>query len=144
MVRSLLKAIESQGRHGAALAFALLLGWYSAGLMPTPTPYGIQCPTAKVQTVRVPVICCNKIKGYVDRAPRPGEAGFRQCRCAEKQSAEHQAAWSQSAERLEFVPATRFEFDLSPATLAAPSVDHSPVLPIERSEAPPVPPPSLA
>ncbi|MGV3614075.1 MAG: hypothetical protein ACO1SV_01955 [Fimbriimonas sp.] len=51
------------------------------------TPFGIQCPTAEIQTVSVPIRdCCGKIVRYESRTPKPGEATFTQCRCAERQT----------------------------------------------------------
>jgi hypothetical protein len=42
--------------------------------LPAPTPAGIHCPTAPVQSV---------VEDGLMRAPLPGEAEFMQCRCAE-------------------------------------------------------------
>ncbi|MDR3687967.1 MAG: hypothetical protein P4L46_01220 [Fimbriimonas sp.] len=57
-------------------------------ILPLPaTSYGIQCPTAPVQKVTAAVHdCCGRVVGAVSRAPRPGEKGFVQCRCAEKKT----------------------------------------------------------
>ncbi len=52
------------------------------------TSAGVQCPTARVQTIRVPVLSkCGCVLGHVERAPKPGEKGFKQCRCAEGRAA---------------------------------------------------------
>lgn len=57
------------------------------------TPFGVQCPTARVQTVKVAVRnCCGHIVGYKTCAPKPGEKSFVQCRCAEKTAAQHGAS----------------------------------------------------
>jgi hypothetical protein len=51
------------------------------------TAFGVQCPTAEIQTVSVPIRdCCGKVVGYAQRAPEPGEATFTQCRCAERKT----------------------------------------------------------
>src|SRR4029077_19949302 len=51
------------------------------------TQEGRQCPTAPIQSVLVGLSKpCGCPPVYVRRAPRPGEAGFVQCRCAERQS----------------------------------------------------------
>lgn len=51
------------------------------------TARGVQCPTAPVQEIKVPVLSsCGCIEGFVTRSPKPGERGFVQCRCAEKRA----------------------------------------------------------
>ncbi len=50
------------------------------------TPQGVQCPTAPVQTILAAKLCCGSVVGYEQRAPKPGEAGFLQCRCSEKRA----------------------------------------------------------
>jgi len=60
---------------GLALIFAL----FCLRTLPAPTPAGIHCPTAEVQTV---------VDGGLERAPLPGEAEFKQCRCAENEAEE--------------------------------------------------------
>ncbi|HVT10996.1 MAG TPA: hypothetical protein VHE55_01910 [Fimbriimonadaceae bacterium] len=60
---------------------------------PPMTPDGKQCPTAPIQTISVPVkSCCGKVLCYEHRAPKPGEAGFVQCRCAEKRASQQRNA----------------------------------------------------
>ena|SRR5579862_4992475 len=68
------------------IVLAFLVGLCSATSMFPLTPDGVQCPTAPIQTIAVPVSCCGKVIGYQQRAPKPGEPGFVQCRCAEKRS----------------------------------------------------------
>ena len=74
------------------------------------TPAGIQCPTATVQTVTVDVYdCCGHVIGHLTRAPRQGEKGFVQCRCAEKKSQKKDATFSPSLELLcQALPEFRF------------------------------------
>jgi hypothetical protein len=51
------------------------------------TPLGTQCPTAKVQQIKVAVYSpCGHRIGFVTRAPQSGEPGFLQCHCAEKRA----------------------------------------------------------
>jgi len=53
------------------------------------TEDGVQCPTAPVQTVMKAIKSpCGCVIGYRVSAPKPGDKGFVQCRCAEKKSAE--------------------------------------------------------
>jgi hypothetical protein len=58
------------------------------------TARGVQCPTATVQTVtEVSLVrnCCGKLVAKtIQRKPREGEPGFKQCRCAEKKAADAQ------------------------------------------------------
>jgi len=57
-----------------------------------PTQNGVQCPTAPVQKITVAIRnCCGKLVGLTSRAPKPGEKGFVQCRCAEKKGATEKA-----------------------------------------------------
>lgn len=57
------------------------------------TPYGLQCPTAPVQSVTVAVKdCCGHIVRKLTEAPKPGGKFFVQCRCAEKQHAQQDSA----------------------------------------------------
>lgn len=83
-------------RAGRADLFAILLACWlfvCVGLQFHPmTPDGVQCPTAPVQSVLVPIkVACGCVVGYRARAPKPGEKGFVQCRCAEKKSGHHLA-----------------------------------------------------
>jgi len=62
------------------------------------TARGVQCPLAPVQTIAA---CCNG--RMLMRTPRPGEKGFVQCSCAERNRAKADAAiagridlWSES------------------------------------------------
>ena len=60
------------------------------------TAKGVQCPTATVQTIKVVTYertpCGCLVKKVTERAPRQGEAGFLQCRCAEKKDAQQETA----------------------------------------------------
>jgi hypothetical protein len=68
------------------------------------TPAGIQCPNAPVQSIAVPIRnCCGEVVGYTNRAPKPGDKEFVQCRCAEKQTAKQKLI---SGPRFEPFPAT--------------------------------------
>lgn len=77
------------------VAFITCFTWTPA------TPRGVQCPTAPVQkVVSIEYVrnCCGKlVPKETVRAPREGEPEFKQCRCAEKKSAEKQEE-SKSAE----------------------------------------------
>ena len=58
------------------------------------TQRGIQCPTAAVQKiteVKLVKDCCGKLVPKVlARSPQEGEPDFKQCRCAEKKSIQHE------------------------------------------------------
>lgn len=80
-------------RQLLALVLTALLVWCAVSRAATVTPRGVQCPTAAVQTaVFAKRDCCGKVVGYEARAPREGEKGFLQCRCAEKKAQQHGAA----------------------------------------------------
>jgi len=86
------RTVRQRGRALVAwvLAFAIaVLGCF--GFAPS-TPRGLQCPTASVQEVTVVEYvktCCGKLVPVtVKRAPREGEAGFKQCQCSEKKAAD--------------------------------------------------------
>jgi len=86
------------------------------------TPYGIQCPTAAVQTVRIAVKdCCGRVVGYRAEAPKPGSKSFVQCRCAEKKNAEHQATMPP---KLEPFPPTSVTLKV-PDRLQEPLAEHA-------------------
>ncbi|RYG47384.1 hypothetical protein EON79_07520 [bacterium] len=59
--------------------------------------------------------CCGRITGYLERAPKPGEGTFVQCRCAEKRTAHDYGL----PPRLQpfFVPAVQLDL---PALIAEP------------------------
>ncbi|HEY3780255.1 MAG TPA: hypothetical protein VGL56_04170 [Fimbriimonadaceae bacterium] len=78
-----------------AILMTGLFALYSVFPAAAVTPSGVQCPTAPVQQVNVASInCCGKLV-CTKRAPRPGDKGFVQCRCAEK-GASQQKATSQT------------------------------------------------
>lgn len=74
------------------LAYAMLLLVFPFNI--PVTARGIQCPTAAIQKVSVVTLertpCGCLVKRVTERAPREGEKGFKQCRCAEKKAAEKQ------------------------------------------------------
>ncbi|HTQ09712.1 MAG TPA: hypothetical protein VMI31_06535 [Fimbriimonadaceae bacterium] len=75
------------GAHSILLfVLALAVGLVSITSGFPLTPAGVQCPTAPIQRIEAPVTCCGRVVGYEMRAPKPGEPGFVQCRCAEKRS----------------------------------------------------------
>ena len=77
-----------------AALVAVLFFLYSAIPLQA-TQAGVQCPTAAVQTISVAVRdCCGKVTGFTTRAPKPGEQGFVQCRCAEKKTTTQKATLS--------------------------------------------------
>ena len=77
-----------------AAIVAVLFFLYSAIPLQA-TQAGVQCPTAAVQTISVAVRdCCGKVTGFTTRAPKPGEQGFVQCRCAEKKTTTQKATLS--------------------------------------------------
>ena len=79
-------------RQFAAVLLAVVIGWCSAVQFSVRTPEGVQCRTAAVQTLSAPILSkCGHIIGFEDRKPKPGEKGFVQCRCAEKQSSQQSA-----------------------------------------------------
>jgi len=82
-------------RRWFALIMVALLFVTTAFQFRVRTAIGQQCPTASIQLVTVAVKdCCGKIVGYTQRAPKPGESAFVQCRCAEKKANDHQALTS--------------------------------------------------
>ena len=75
------------------VGFLLLMLGVGGRTFPMATPEGRQCPTAKVHTIRVAVKTpCGCVTGYIERAPKAGEEGFVQCRCAERRAGEEQSA----------------------------------------------------
>ena len=68
------------------LLLAIAIGWSFVTPFVPLTRAGIQCPTAPIQKIQVPVRCCGKVIGFQVRAPKPGEFGFVQCRCEEKRA----------------------------------------------------------
>lgn len=79
---------------------ALMLGFVSLNFNLEVTPEGTQCPIAAVQAIAVPTRICCGAASVTTRKPKPGDKDFVQCRCAEKRSAQHQAAIHQNGERL--------------------------------------------
>jgi hypothetical protein len=77
---------------GIVLSIALASMQFGAK-MPV-TQRGIQCPTAAIQEiteVKLVKNCCGKLVPQTTvRKPREGEAGFKQCRCAEKKAVDHE------------------------------------------------------
>lgn len=72
------------------------------------TPHGIQCPTAPIQKITVTKRdCCGRVVGYETRAPKPGEAGFMQCHCAEKKAS--QQAFLEAKDDSFFTPLAAIE-----------------------------------
>lgn len=85
------------------------------------TPWGVQCPTAKIQVVEIAVRnCCGKVIGLRSVVPLPGDRSFVQCRCAEKKTAQQQASLPP---RLELFASIVFRLEL-PTPLAKPFVAH--------------------
>lgn len=81
------------------------------------TPYGVQCPTAPVQGIKVAVRnCCGRIVGERTEAPKPGSKFFVQCRCAEKGHAQQDSA----------APSKLEPFTLSPFVLSLPGIPSKP------------------
>ena len=98
------KFANVRGGNLLAMLMVALIFVGSAFQVRVRTALGQQCPTAAVQLVTVAVKdCCGKVVGYAERAPKPGEALFVQCRCAEKKAAEHQAVTSP---KLHLLPGT--------------------------------------
>jgi hypothetical protein len=81
------------------LVLAGVVGLYFSFAAWATTPTGVQCPTAPVQLIKVAAKDC----GCKVRAPKPGEKGFVQCRCAEKRSAKAIAS-SSGKERAALLP----------------------------------------
>jgi hypothetical protein len=106
------------------------------------TPLGVQCPTATVQVTKAPIYCCGVLVGYEDRAPEPGETGFVQCQCAEKQSAEHLAQTGPPKLQVFWTPTVQVE----PRPFLVPREPIRGRLPSDTSalQPPPVPPPDPA
>lgn len=76
-------------RAAGLIGLLLLLFGVAARSFPLATPVGVQCPTAQVHTIRVAVkSACGCVIGHVERAPKPGEKGFVQCRCNEGRTAQ--------------------------------------------------------
>lgn len=77
-----------------ALVVSVALASMNLGVQAPVTQRGIQCPTAAVQTVKVTTLeksCCGKLVAKTEvRKPKEGEAGFKQCRCAERKASEHE------------------------------------------------------
>lgn len=78
--------LRRHAHRAVCFACALSLVLLSMGIG-VATPAGVQCPTAPMQLIRVAIKeKCGCVRGFVERAPRPGEKGFLQCRCAEKKA----------------------------------------------------------
>lgn len=70
---------------GKPWLFVLLACWLGFGNAVVAVPESKQCPTAKVQQIRVAIESdCGHTVGYEFRAPQPGEEAFVECHCAEK------------------------------------------------------------
>jgi hypothetical protein len=119
------------------LTLALLVA--SAGRYTLRTPDGRQCPTAPTQVIVETVrSCCGKVVGVVERAPKPGDKAFHQCRCEEKKSSNFESAYAPIALALPPAP-------VMIPNLGGPGYVRSvPVAPLPyptASPSPPAPPP---
>jgi len=122
-VRRKLRVTRRRGSSLACLLVAALLGWCSVALLLVRTPDGIHCPTAPVQAVLVPVKdCCDRIVGYETRKPQVGEELFKQCRCAEKRTAQQTSSES-SNPQIEMPPVSAFVLVI-PEPLPEPQAEH--------------------
>jgi len=82
-------------RQALAIILAVWFLVFSLNVVFPVTPTGVQCPTASIQTVACGQFdCCGNLVGKATRAPRPGEKGFVQCRCAEKRAVQQKLAAS--------------------------------------------------
>ena len=71
------------------IGLLLTLVGFTGRSIPLATPKGRACPTAPVAKVRVAVrSVCGCVIGFTERAARPGEKGFVQCRCGERRTAQ--------------------------------------------------------
>lgn len=114
------------------------------------TPEGVHCPTASVQTVTeityVRDCCGNLVAQSSTRAPEIGEAEFKQCRCAEEDSAQREVAQEKNLSSFHVV-----SLPVSTSDLAVRSWLSWPCQPIRHADfllrsaclPPPTPPPSL-
>jgi hypothetical protein len=110
--------IPNRGRILAILLALWLFGCTAFQYQPA-TPFGVQCPTAPVQTVTVAVRdCCGKIVGLRRVAPAPGQREFVQCRCAEKAKAEHDSLLPPKLEPF-FTPEFAYQVPSAPVEPAA-------------------------
>ena len=94
-----LRAGNLSSMRSPLIAILATLGFLCAAFLgnaPT-TRAGVQCPTAAVQTMSVRD-CCGRL---TIRAPRPGESGFKQCRCQEKRQG---ALWADAVPRNDALP----------------------------------------
>ena len=115
MERGVTRPRVSAGYRWVACLVVLVLAFVSVNFSFAFTPDGVQCPTAAVQLITVatkssggkPSVCC--------RAPRPGDTGFVQCRCAEKRGAQQQAAVHQGGIRLVMIQSERLTVTVPPA-----------------------------
>ena len=96
------KMSHSIWRYGAKaiLMICSVMGFVMAAVLPmTTTTVGVQCPTAPIQTISVPIHdCCGKTVGYTQRKPQLGEKGFMQCQCAEKRTSDQKSQAPKKAE----------------------------------------------
>ncbi len=109
------------------------------------TPLGRHCPTAPVQTVvEKTVDCCGNLV-RVERKPRPGEASFVQCRCAERKTRDAAEAGTPTPP-LALADCTTGGWTLAGFLLAAPSTVSAgasePTLATARAPSPPPPRPA--
>lgn len=142
--RTLARRVERLSVWILSVALILLTSPFGTRL----TPRGVQCPTAPVQQV-VEVVQTRDAHGHlvgmtIVRKPQEGEAGFKQCRCAEKKSAPRDTQ-ANSAES-KFVPILAFaELVRIDPPVATPEVGSKrPTFVIAEPDAPhspPTPPP---
>ena len=75
--------------HWIALLVAVMFLMGSSLRLTPQTRVGVQCPTAPIQSVLVPVKNkCGCVIAYRSVTPKLGDKAFVQCRCAEKKSAD--------------------------------------------------------
>lgn len=132
------------------LTFAIVL--FTCAFNVPVTPRGVQCPTAAIQTIQVLSLkrspCGCLVKVVEERAPREGEAGFKQCRCAERKAVERQ----EKATSTNSKPAVTLGFDqIALSYHGGGNLPEPLVCPAYRAEtlssptfSPPTPPPQLA
>ena len=129
-------------------ALSVLVFLVNASLLNVPkTRQGLQCPTAPVQSITVTEVkkdCCgHPVTLSVTRKPKPGEPGFQQCNCAEKQASQT-AEDRGPAKSIVFVlpaPGETPEFTLIPRS---PVTADRQVANLSVDLDPPVPPPPNA
>ena len=134
-------------QRGMAATVAVVFLVNAALLWAPVTKAGTQCPTAPLQVITVTEIqkdCCgHSILVAVTRKPKLGEAGFRQCRCAEKQAAQTVEDRSPTKSFLFVLPSACEELCLPSMgqVRAISALEHGQIC-LDRD--PPVPPPPNA